>query len=137
MACEYALHRNPGSVLFVAQQGPEKYMKALLTVNDPLMTEDQLRNKFGHKLPTLFGACVQIERGLEPHRHRITMLDYGPRVRYHSSPMMQQEAVDIIDLAHDLCQVVALHLLRHYPRAAPVAGWPGQPVVPGAERQEA
>jgi hypothetical protein len=115
MAAEYALDRNPGSVLFVAQQAPEKYFKALLVVDNPLLTDGQLRNKFGHNMRVLFDACAKIETGLERHRSSVSKFDYGPEVRYQSSKMTLRQAVDIIDLAHDICHTVALHLLSRDP----------------------
>ncbi len=82
MASEYAFERNPGSVLFAAQQGPEKFLKALLVVKDPSLTEPKLKKKFNHKIPLLFDACVKLDAGFEQHRNRIAWLAYGPEVRY-------------------------------------------------------
>jgi len=111
MACECSLDRNPGSVLFVAQQGPEKYLKALLVVDDPALTDDQLRKDYNHKMLAILEACIRIEPRLERYRNRIELLNFGPQVRYQSSPITPQKAVEIIDLAHDISHTVALHLL--------------------------
>jgi hypothetical protein len=116
MASEYAFERNPGSVLFAAQQGPEKFLKALLVVKDPSLTEQKLKKDFGHRIPDLFEACLHFDTAFEKYRARITMFHYGQEVRYQASSITTQEAVDIIDLAHDLCHTVALHLLQHHSR---------------------
>ena len=115
MASEYDLNRNPGSVLFVAQQGPEKYFKALLVVTNPVLTDHDLKNKFGHRISALFEACRSIEPKLELYRDQMAILTFGQQVRYQSLRISLQKAVEIIDLAHDLCHTVAMHLLSRHP----------------------
>jgi hypothetical protein len=111
MICDYILSREPGAVLFAAQQGPEKFLKALLSFADPTLTEGQLKAKYGHKVPQLLEAGAKVAPGLAHLRSRVGLLDFGPDVRYRCQAITPVEAVEVIDFSHDICHKIALHLL--------------------------
>lgn len=110
-SCEAFSDKAPDAVLFTAQQGPEKYLKALLAIHDPKLTEDGLRKAYGHKIPKLLAACTSFVPELSKHSGQIHGLDYGPDVRYHRQAISSREVVRVIDLAHDVCHAAAGHLL--------------------------
>jgi hypothetical protein len=119
-SCEAFCARTPDAVLFSIQQGPEKYLKALLSACDLNLTETDLKKRFGHKLPKLLESCAAVDPRFSEFDGRIGLLDYGPDVRYHRQGKSPSEVVEIVDLAHDLCYTVALHLLeREQGRASP------------------
>ena len=115
MASEYAFERNPGSVLFAAPTRTGEVSRSVLVVKDPSLTKQKLKKDFGHRIPELFEACLNFAR---PSRSTATNNNVPLRTRsaYQASSITTQEAVDIIDLANDLCHTVALHLLKHHSR---------------------
>lgn len=110
-ACQAFSIHDPASVLFAAQQAPEKYLKAMIVVHDRALTEDTLRKKYGHKVPKLAEVCKQIDPAFARFDVDLRRLDYGPDVRYHRQAMRGRDVVQVIDLAHDICHTAAMHLL--------------------------
>jgi hypothetical protein len=102
---------DPTSILFTVQQGPEKYLKAMILAHDPALTEKKLKNRYNHKVLKLFDTCKQLDPDFTRLEQRVHQLDYGPDVRYKNQPMPGPKVVEITDLAFDVCHTVARHML--------------------------
>src|SRR5262249_31005752 len=98
-----------------------KYLKAMMLVDDPALTEEDLRKKFNHRIPKLLEKCVQIDPSFARFQEHVHLLDYGPDVRYHRKAVSTRKVVAITDLAHALCHAVAKRLRSLNPRRAPGA----------------
>ncbi len=99
-SCQAFSIRDPTAVLFTAQQGPEKYMKAMILIDEPTLSENDLRKKYGHRIPELLKKCGQIDPCFTVFGANMHLLDYGPEVRYHCRPVSSQRVVAITNLAH-------------------------------------
>jgi hypothetical protein len=115
-ACQaYSLH-DPTAVLFAAQQAPEKYLKAMILIDDPTITEGDLRNKkYGHDISNLLRNCVRIDSDFDRFSEYVHLLGYGPNIRYHCDAISTTKVVAITNLAHALCHAVAKRLLSLNP----------------------
>jgi HEPN domain-containing protein len=111
-SCHTFNHRDPFAVLFTAQQGPEKFLKAMLLTHEPGMTEDDLRKRYGHKIPKLLEACEQLEPTFSQFASYVHVLDYGPDIRYRNQAKSAREVIGIINLAYNICDAVGIHLIR-------------------------
>lgn len=114
-SCQAFSIHDPTAVLFIVQQGPEKYLKAMILVDDPTLNEEYLRKKYGHRITKLLEKCTQIDSSFIRFNSHIHLLDYGPNIRYHHEAASPHKVVAITDLAHALCHAVAKRLLSLNP----------------------
>ncbi len=93
------------------QQATEKYLKAFLAAHDPTLTERSFRH-FGHDLAGLLDACVKTNLAFDAYRPHISKLGFDQNVRYHRPSVPPSDAVDIVNLAHEICHLAAVLLLQ-------------------------
>jgi len=110
---------DPGASLFPAQQATEKYLKVILLFNDPELSDDNLKRKYGHKIALLAQECTKIDARFSQFLPSVHMLDYGQEVRYKRPHLQLSEIVDRVNLSHSACHLVAQSLLSTLSRRIP------------------
>jgi hypothetical protein len=112
VSCKGFLPDDPSATLFTCQQAAEKYLKAMILVKEPSLTDIDLRTRYNHGVAKLLEECERIDPGLSPLKEDVSLLAFKPAVRYQRNKLFPREVVKTADFAHDVCHAVARHLLN-------------------------
>jgi hypothetical protein len=97
---------EPSAYIWCIQQSVEKFFKAYLAFAKPEITAEDLRKKFGHNLQKLVKeTCIHCEafKQVLPH---IELVDISPDMRYKPPKLTLAEAIEKIDTAHNICDLI-------------------------------
>jgi len=106
-ATDAVVRLDVGSYPWCAQQAVEKYLKAYLSFVDPTVNASILKTRFGHNLPRLLDACSQHCESFKQVTPYIAKVAVTPSQRYERPQMTTREAVDRVNLAYAICDLVA------------------------------
>jgi HEPN domain len=112
VSCKGFLPEDPSATLFTCQQAAEKYLKAMILVKNPSLTDNDLRTRYNHGVAKLLEECARIDPGLSPLMADVSLLAFKPSVRYQRDKLSPRAVVQTADFAHDVCHAVARHLLN-------------------------
>lgn len=106
-ATDAVVRLDAGSYPWCTQQAVEKHLKAYLSFVDPAVNASILKMRFGHNLPRLLDACSQHCASFEQVTPYIATVAVTPSQRYESPQLATREAVDRVNLAYAMCDLVA------------------------------
>ena len=106
--------QDPAAALFPAQQATEKYLKAFLVENNEGLDSEGLRKKYGHDISRLVEACALQSADFQQVIPHARGLSYGQEVRYVRPAFSLAEILDMVDLSHAICDLVACLLIWRY-----------------------
>jgi hypothetical protein len=110
-ASRSVIQGKPSAYIWCTQQSVEKFFKAYLAFIKPEITSEDLRKKFGHNLQKLVKeSCIYCEtfKQVLPH---IKLIDISPDMRYKPPKLTLTEAIQKIDIAHNICDLIVSVLL--------------------------
>jgi hypothetical protein len=110
-SCKGFLPHDPSATLFTCQGAAEKYLKATILLENPALTDSDLRKRYNHGIARLLEECVRIVPRLSQLSQQISLLEFKPGVRYERQQLSPREVVEINDFAHDVCHAAAIHLV--------------------------
>ncbi|MFA5239085.1 MAG: HEPN domain-containing protein [Phycisphaerae bacterium] len=105
-ASRSVIQGKPSAYIWCIQQAVEKFFKAYLAFAKPEITAEDLRKNFGHNLQKLVKeTCIYREafKQVLPH---IELVDISPDMRYKPPKLTLAEAIEKIDIAHKICDLI-------------------------------
>jgi hypothetical protein len=111
-ACRSFRPQEASAVLFPMQQATEKYLKAFLVGADAALTDQQLRKRYGHNIRRLLDGCRHVDGAFDQYDPLIKALEFSAEVRYRPPAITLVDALRTVDIAHAICHLVAVRLLK-------------------------
>lgn len=102
--------RDHTAMLFLAHQAVEKSLKSRFLVNEPLFSDDQLRQLFGHNLRKLAAACKIIDGRFDEIEMVCAQFDFGQEARYIRPVKSLEESLYLVDCAYSIVAAASYSL---------------------------
>jgi hypothetical protein len=102
---------EPGAYIWCIQQSVEKFFKAYLAFVKPEITAEDLRKKFGHNLQKLVEESCSHCDAFKQVIPYIELVNISPDMRYKPPNLTNSQAIEKIDSAHNICDLVVRVLL--------------------------
>jgi hypothetical protein len=83
-----------------------------LALGDGQLDEERLRRESGHDLEALLDEAIKHESTFTQMKPYISRIDSPPSARYQADRRPATEALEVMALAHSLCELVAQALLH-------------------------
>jgi HEPN domain-containing protein len=106
------IQSDPTANVWSSQQAAEKFLKAYLAIQDDQWDETNLRKRFSHDLVDLLAEVTKHEQSFSQTARYVSKINLPPSARYDATRSSREEAVEIIDIAHAICDLVAQILLH-------------------------